>query len=167
MSDRLKIIAVAGLIGACIVAGAILFYNRGAKPTLTGKITEVRTIGVEQNASVAFVNFSGANSAENALIIHKRELEVVDGDGNRHVGMLVQVPDLKSLFEYFPVLGGMKDEPLLPRTELEPGEPLRGLVAARFEISKDKLDQRQKIILRVYDIRERTSEIEETPQETP
>ncbi len=165
MSDRLKIILLAGLIGAGAVAGAILFYNRGAKPTLTGEITEVRTIGVEENASVAFVNFAGKNSAENALIIHKRELEVIDAAGNRHTGMLVQVPDLKSLFEYFPILGGMKDEPLLPRTELEPGDPLRGLVAARFEISKDKLDQRQKIILRVYDIRERTSEIEEAPRQ--
>lgn len=164
MNESLKIILVAGLIGAGIVAGAILFYNRGAKPTLSGEITEVRTIGVDKNASVAFVNFAGQNSAENRLIIHKRELEVIDGDGNRHIGMLVQAQDVNSLFEYFPILGGMKDEPLLPRTELEPGQSLRGLLSARFEISKDKLDQREKIIMRVYDIRRRTSEIEEELQ---
>lgn len=157
--ERLKVILVGGLLGATLVAGAILFYNRGAKPTIEGVITDVRTLGMERNASVAIVNFDARNTSDNLLIIHDRFLEIVDAKDNRLIGTTVSGVDLKGLFEYFPILGGMKDEPLLRRIEVEPGEEIRGLLAARFEIPKHDLDLRKQIIMRVVDGRGRSSEI--------
>ena len=43
----------------------------------------------------------------------------------------VNTIDLKDLFNYFPALGGMKDEPFGAQTEVPSGETVRGLIAAR------------------------------------
>lgn len=159
----LKRILTFGLLGALLVAGGIIFYNRGATPTLSGEITEVRTLAMDEASSVAIANFSGSNTSNRLVIIHQRQLEITDKNGLVHTGHPVQVADVRSLFEYFPILGGMKDEPLRPRTELEPGRELRGLVAARFDIPKHELDSRQSLVLRVYDARKRFSELAEPP----
>ena len=130
----LKRILTFGLLGAALVAGAIYFYNEGATPTLDGQLTEVRTLAMDEASSVAIVNFRGVNTSDRTIFIHQRELTMTDENGAAHIGLPVQVVDIKSLFQYFPILGGMKDEPLLPRTEIEPGAVLRGLVAARFNL---------------------------------
>jgi len=158
--ERLKIIVGFGLLGALVVAGSILFYNRGAKPTIEGRITQVRTLAMDQENSVAIVNFLAENTSDRVLIINRRELEVIDGNDNRHVGMTISAPDIAELFKYFKALGGMGDAPLVPRLEVAPGDEIRGLMAARFPVPKHELDARKTIKIKVSNIRGRTSEIE-------
>ena len=157
--DRLKTIALFGLLGAAVLAGIFYFYNRGATPRLSGEITEVRTLAMERNASVALVNFRAENVSDRDVVVADREVEVVLPDGARYVGLLISSPDLKGLFDFFPILGGMKDEPLLPRREVPPGETIRGLVGARFDIPKHLLDGRERITLWIADGRGRGSEL--------
>ncbi len=161
MSELLKHVLTFGLLGAILVAGSIIYYNKGATPTLSGEITEVHTLAMDEASSVAIVNFAGTNTSNRIVFIHKRELEITDANGMVRVGLPIQISDVQNLFKYFPILGGMKDEPLMPRTELEPGKDLRGLVAARFDLPKHDLDQRLSLVLRVYDARKRSSEITE------
>jgi hypothetical protein len=161
MSELLKRILTFGLLGAVLITGAIIFFNKGATPALAGEITEVRTLAMDEASSVAIVNFAGTNTSDRVVFIHQRELEITDSNGTVRVGKPVQIADVQQLFKYFPILGGMKDEPLRPRTELEPGKNLRGLVAAQFDVPKHELDQRLGLILRVYDARKRAIEITE------
>lgn len=161
MSELLKRILTFGLLGAALVAGAILFYNKDATPTLSGEITEVRTLAMDEGSSVAIVNFTGTNASNRLMIIHQRELAITDQDGIVHTGLPIQISDVRNLFQYFPILGEMKDEPLPPRTELESGKELRGMVAARFNLPKNTLDSRQALVLRVYDAAKKMTAIEE------
>lgn len=162
MSEMLKRILTFGLLGAALVAGAIYFYNAGATPTLNGEITEVRTLAMDEASSVAVVNFAGVNTSDRSVFIHQREVTITGENGATHVGLPVQVADLQSLFQYFPILGGMKDAPLLPRTEIEPGAELRGLVAARFNFPKHELDARQSLVVKFYNELGRSTELSET-----
>jgi hypothetical protein len=162
MSEMLKRILTFGLLGAALVAGAIYFYNEGATPALDGEITEVRTLAMDEASSVAVVNFSGTNTSDRIVFIHQRELTITDESGATHIGSPVQVTDVQNLFQYFPILGGMKDAPLLPRTEIEPGAELRGLVAARFDLPKHELDARKSLVLKFYNDQKRYTELSET-----
>jgi hypothetical protein len=161
MSEMLKRILTFGLLGAALVAGAIYFYNEGATPTLAGEITEVRTLAMDEASSVAVVNFRGMNTSDRIVFIHQREVTMIDESGAAHVGLPVQVADIQNLFQYFPILGGMKDSPLLPRTEIEPGAELRGLVAARFNLPKHELDARKSLVVKFYNEIGRSTELSE------
>ena len=148
-----------GLLGALLVAAAIIGYNWGATPRLEGRITAVQTLGMDGRSSVAIVNFEARNALNYELAINYREIEVVDGAGNARQGRILSVFDVEQLFKYYPALGGMKDEPLLDERYIAPGEVFRGLTAARFEIPKHELDARRELVFRTVDTKSRKTEI--------
>jgi hypothetical protein len=155
----LKVVIVSGLIGALLIAGAILLFNRDTAPRLDGKITQVRTLGMDQNSSVAIVNFDAVNGSNNLLIVARRDLLVVDKTGAERAGSTISVSDLKYLFQLYPALGGMGFEPLIDRVRVEPEQPLRGILAARFDLPKHELDQRQAILFRIEDVDGKQSDL--------
>lgn len=150
-----RIILGCGLLGGLLVAGTIVVYNWGATPRLDGEITGVRTLGMDATSSVAIVNFQAENVSNYEISINRRELEVVDASGNRLQGRILSVFDIQQLFNYFPALGGMRDEPLVDDRYIAPGELLRGLAAARFEIPKHALDSRKDLVFRTVDNKNR------------
>jgi hypothetical protein len=155
----LKVVIVSGLIGALLIAGAILLFNRDTAPRLDGKITQVRTLGMDQNSSVAIVNFDAVNGSNNLLIVARRDLLVVDKNGAERAGSTISVSDLKYLFQLYPALGGMGFEPLIDRVRVEPEQPLRGILAARFDLPKHELDHRQAILFRIEDVDGKQSDL--------
>ncbi len=148
-----------GLLGAAIVAGAIIGYNWGATPRLDGHITDVRTLGMDAYNSVAIVNIMAVNTSNRELAINFREVDVTDEAGAVRRGRILSVFDIEQLFKYYPALGGMRDEPLLANRYVAPGETLRGLVAARFDMPKHILDMREAIVFRTVDNRNRSVEL--------
>ena len=148
-----------GLLGGLIVAGAFIAYNWGATPRLSGEITEVRTLGMDDSSSVAIVNIEATNTSNYELSINYREVVVVDAERNLLEGRTLSVFDIQQLFKYYPALGGMRDEPLVDDRHLASGESVRGLVAARFEIPKHELDMRRELIFRTFDNRQRKTEL--------
>ncbi|MEZ5360878.1 MAG: hypothetical protein R2748_00705 [Bryobacterales bacterium] len=150
------------LVGA--VAVGALYFTSGPKPRLEGEITEVRTLTVEPEASVALVNFKAENITRNNFVANGRQLEIIDSAGQTHRGTTVNTVDLKDLFQYFPELGGMKDEPFGAQSEIPSGETVRGLIAARFEVSKEALDNRQALLIRVTDGAGRETVLRDPPE---
>lgn len=150
-----RTILVGGLTGGLIVTGVIIVYNWGATPRLDGEVTEVRTLGMDASSSVVIVNFEALNASNYDLSINRRELAIVDMSGNVLEGRILSVFDIQQLFKYFPALGGMQDEPLVDDLHLAPGELVRGLSAAHFEIPKHELDLRREVIFRTVDNKNR------------
>lgn len=148
-----------GLIGAVVVAGLIIVYNWGATPRFAGSISDVRTLGMDESSSVAIVNFVASNSSNYEISINRREMAIVDQEGTPVEGRILSVFDIRQLFQYFPALGGMGDEPLIDNSHLAPGATVRGLVAARFEIPKHELDTRREIVVRTLDNKNRRTAI--------
>ena len=122
----------------------------------------MRTLAMDEASSVAIVNFRGVNTSDRSVFIHQREVTVTGEDGVARTGAPVHISDIQNLFEYFPILGGMKDAPLAPRTEIEPGQELSGLVAARFDVPKHQLDARQSLVVKFYNEIGRSTELSET-----
>ena len=150
-----RTILAGGLLGGLVVAGLFIGYNWGATPRLRGTITGVRTLGMDGSSSVAIVNFEASNSSNYELWINRRELAIIDQAGNPLEGRILSVFDIQQLFKYFPALGGMRDEPLIDNQHLVPGDSVRGLVAARFEVPKHELDMRRELVFRTVDNKNR------------
>ena len=84
--------------------------------------------------------------------VDDRKIIVGDENGIPYEGSTIGAFDLKQLFKYFTALGEMSSEPLVSSTKLAPGDKLKGVLAARFEISKDQIDARRELILRLTDV---------------
>ena len=155
---------LAGLGAAGALVAAILFFNQGSSPRIEGEILQVRTLGMDQNSSVAIVDFKGENTAKYPLIVGSRFLVVTDSNGRVHEGDTTSVYDLEKLFQYFPALGAAGNEPVIDKTRLEPGDKIQGMIAARFEIPKHELDMRRQITVRIVDVGDSVSEIAQENQ---
>ncbi len=150
---------LAGLLGAGLLVAALYWIARGKTARVEGSITEVRTLGMDQNSSVAIVDFEFTNRSEALVMIADRDLIVVDQHDSAHESYTLKTADLRQLFRYFPALGEIKHEPLVHRTKIPSGESLRGMVGARFEIPKHELDLRREIVFRVADVDGAVSEL--------
>ncbi len=153
---------LAGLIGAAALAGIGFFASRGKAARLEGAITNIRTLGSDETSSVAIVDFEAVNPSQILMIVSGRDLLIVDEQGVLHEGSTISAADLKMLFQYFPALGAMENEALIDRVRVEPGRGLRGVVAARFEIPKHRLDARQELVLRIKEVDGGVSELRAT-----
>ena len=150
---------LAGLAGAAVLLWAALEVSDWKTAQLDGTITKVRTLGMDRHSSVAIVDFEGVNPSDIQMMIGERTLTVLDGKGIRREGKTISALDLKGLFQYFPGLGGIENEPLLNRVRIQPGESVFGMLAARFEIPKHELDLRRELILRLADVDGSVTEI--------
>ena len=155
---------LAGLAGACVLVWGALRISDWKTAQLEGRITQVRTLGMDQQSSVAIVDIEAVNPSDTQMMIGDRALTVMDERGIRSQGKVISAPDLKGLFQYFPGLGGIDNEPLLNRVRVQPGEYVFGMVAARFEIPKHALDLRQELIVRLVDIDGSVSEIRQVSE---
>jgi len=154
------------LLAVGLVALAYNWTTSGEQARLEGKITEVRTLSVDDEASVLLVNFEVENITNLPFVAHERWVEVVDADGNQQKGTTIDGFNMNEVFKYFAdELGGMKDAPMVAQTRIEAGEKHRALLGARFEMSKDALDARREIILRIVDGVRRETQLRQPAQD--
>jgi hypothetical protein len=141
-----------GIAGAGILAWATLGISDRKSAQLEGSITQVRTLAMDERSSVAIVDFEADNPSDVVMMIGDRTLSIINQKGIAYEGRTLTSFDVKGLFEYFPALGAMKNEPLVKRVRVGAGEKVGGMIAARFEIPKHELDLRQELTLVIADI---------------
>lgn len=148
-----------GLAVAAVLVTGILLKQRGTTPRLAGAITNVRTLGVEENAAVAFVDFRFTNDSKLLFIVQQTGMTVTDSIGNVREGRILSASDTNQLFDLFPALGPRAADPLIMKIRVGSGQSRTALLAARFEISKADLDARKKITILVYEVDGAVSEL--------
>ena len=148
-----------GLAVAAVLVSAILLKQRGSTPRLAGGITNVRTLGVEESASVAIVDFRFTNDSKLLFIVQQTGMTVLDSAGNVREGRILSASDTNQLFELFPALGPKAADTLIMKTRIGTRQSRVAMLAARFEISKAKLDARQKLTVLVQEIDGAVSEL--------
>ncbi len=148
-----------GILVMAIFVGLIVLKQRGSTPHLAGEITQIRTLGMDQAAAVAIVDFRFTNDSRYRFIVQSADLLVVDSKGETRKGAAVAASNTKELFELFPALGTITAESLVLKTRVEPGASRRAMLTARFEISKAELDARKKLVLQITDLDGAVSEI--------
>jgi hypothetical protein len=150
---------VIGLAVVGLFVGGVLFKQRDTTPRLTGEITNVRTLGVEENASVAIADFRYTNDSKMLFIVQQTSMTVTDAAGQIREGRILSAADTNQLFQLFPALGPRAADTLIMKTRIGSGQSGLAMLAARFEISKGRLDGRQKLSLSVQEIDGAVSEL--------
>jgi hypothetical protein len=143
------------VIGIAVIAVAItgvLYMQRGARVGLLGNILKVRTAPLDENSSVAVIDFRFRNPANDPFIVRTVTVILEDADGNQYPGATVSESDARRLFEGLPLLGQKFNDTLVTREKIAPGAAADRMVAARFEAPEARLDKRKRFILRIEDV---------------
>jgi hypothetical protein len=152
------------VIGIAVIAVAItgvLYMQRGARVGLIGNVLKVRTAPLDENSSVAVLDFRYRNPANDPFIVRSVTVILEENDGNQFQGATVSESDAKRLFEGLPLLGQKFNDTLLTRDKIAPGASADRMVAVRFEAPEARLEKRKRFLLRIEDVDGPVTEISE------
>ena len=156
--------AIAFGIGlACIAAAifGIFFIQRGSHMELPGKVLKVRTAPLDENSSVAVLDFRVSNPSDVLFQVRTVTLEMDDTDGKSYLGQVAADTDAKKLFEAIPLLGQKFNDTLLMRDKIAAHTSQDRMVAARFEAPVAKLDARKRFVIHIEEVDGKEFELSE------
>src|SRR4249919_2869857 len=102
-----------GIIGLAV--GGIFLMQRGDRIELPGKILKVRTAPLDENSSIAVIDFRMTNPSDILFEVRTVTVELEDNQGKSYLGQSVSEMDAQRLFEGLPVLGTKYNPSLLTR----------------------------------------------------
>jgi hypothetical protein len=149
---------LAVVIVIAIIAG-FFWVQRGAHLELRGEILKVRTAPLDENHSVAVVDFRFQNLADYEYNVYQVTVIVQDKAGMNIEGMTISELDAKHLFEAIPLLGEKYNPSLILRNRIAPHAREDRMIAASFPTPEDQLDMRRAITVRIQEADGVVSEI--------
>jgi hypothetical protein len=142
-------------IGLAIIAlgvGGIFLMQRGDRIELPGKILKVRTAPLDENSSIAVIDFRIANPSDILFEVRTVTVEMEDNQGKSYLGESVSEMDAKRLFEALPVLGPKFNQTLLMRDRIGSHGSADRMIAARFKTPMALLDARKRFLVRIEEV---------------
>ena len=165
MSKTLMIAFAIGLVVVAVAVGTVYYSHRGAHVTLdekTSKVLKVRTAPLDENSSVAVIDFRVTNPSDYNFMAKDVTIVLVDAAGNQTDGQTSSEMDAKRLFAGLPILGEKYNESLKQRDIIPPHGTVDRMVAARFEVPESKLAARKRFLVRVEEVDGNVNEFGET-----
>lgn len=150
-----------GLGLVAVALGALLLMNRGSRVGLEGKVLKVRTAPLDDQNSVAVLDFRFHNPAQVPFWVRTVTVIMEDKDGKLYEGQTVSEVDAKRMFTAMPLLGQKYNPTLLMRDKIAPGESEDRMVAATFEAPEARIDGRKRFLIRIEDVDGPVSELSE------
>jgi hypothetical protein len=148
-------------LGVIVIAVAVIFViQRGAHVELKGAILKVRTMGMDDNSSLAVVDFRFANPSDVPFVVRTVDVSATV-DGQNYTSTPVPEVDAKRIFEYYPILGPKYNTSLISRDKIPGRTSQDRMIVARFEIPVAKLDARSNLKIRIEDVDGPVSELVE------
>lgn len=161
LSNQFKATFGVGLVVILIAVGVILYLQRGSHVELKGAILKVRTLALDENSSIAVVDFRFANSSDFPFVVRTVDVTAVGPQGQNYSSMPVSEVDAKRIFEFYPVLGQKFNESLLTRDKIPPRHSEDRMMVARFELPVAQLEGRRNLKIRIEDVDGPVSELVE------
>lgn len=152
MHKGLIIPFAAGLGIIAIVVAGILYMQRGAHLAPAGSIQKVRTQPMDENSSVAVIDFRIENGSDYGLIVRQVSVTMEAKDGKIYEGAVASAVDTRNLFQYFPLLGQQYNDTMVSRDKIQPHQKIDRMVAARFGFPEKQLEDRRKLTVIVEDV---------------
>src|SRR5881628_2982803 len=152
---------VTGLLVVAVGVGGMLYMQRGAHIDLKGSILKVRTQAMDENSSVAVVDFRFVNPANYPFVVRQVDVSIVDNNGTTLEGAAVSEPDARRLFQYYPLLGQKYNDSLMMRDKIPARQSMDRMIAARFEVPQSTLEGRRKLTVRIADVDGPVAELQE------
>lgn len=151
-----------GIAVIAIAVAAVLWMQRGAHIELKGAILKVRTHAMDENSSVAIIDFRFANPSDYPFVVRTVSISMEDSSGKTVDASTVSDVDAKRLFQYYPLLGQKYNDSLLMRDKIAPRQSQDRMIAARFEVPVGLLDARKSLTVRIEDVDGPVSALVET-----
>lgn len=141
-----------GLAIIALAVGGIFLMQRGDRIQLPGKILKVRTAPLDENSSIAVIDFRITNPSDILLEVRTVTVELVDDQGKSYLGQSVSDMDATRLFEGIPVLGQKFNRSLIVRDRIGSHGSADRMIAARFQAPVSLLDGRRRFIVRIEEV---------------
>ena len=141
-----------GLAIIALAVGGIFFMQRGSRIELPGKILKVRTAPLDDDSSIAVIDFRVANPSDVLFEVRTVTVEMEDDQGKSYLGQSVSEVDSKRLFEALPILGLKFNPTLLMRDRIGSHGSADRMIAARFQTPMAILDARKRFVVRIEEV---------------
>jgi hypothetical protein len=151
-----------GLIAVVCMVGFVFYVQRGAHIELKGAVLKVRTQSMDENSSVAVVDFRFVNPSNYPFVVQEVDVSIVDKDGKTVEGMQVSELDARRLFEYYPALGQKFNDSLVMRDKIPGRASMDRMIVSRFEAPESALESRRYLKVRIVDVDGPEAELRET-----
>jgi hypothetical protein len=161
MNKNLLIGIGAGAVCVAIAVWGIVYMQRGAHLQMPGKFLKMRTAPLEDNSSLAMVDFRITNASDYAAAVRSVSLVCEEPNGNRIQGIIMADQDAQRVFDAFPILGQKYNASLKLRDAIPPRATWDRMVGARFEVPEDRLLKRTRFIVVVEEVDKGAFEISE------
>ena len=150
-----------GLAVIALAVGGIFFVQREDRMDLPGKILKVRTAPLDDDSSIAVLDFRLTNNSGVLFEVRTVSVELEDKAGKNYLGQPVGESDAKRMFDAMPVLGGKYNTTLLMRDRIGAHVTEDRMIAARFQAPVSLLDERKRFVLRIEEVDGKSFEIPE------
>jgi len=153
-------------IGLGVVALGIagMFYmQRGAHVELKGSVLKVRTAALDETSSVAVIDFRFVNPSNYPFVVRTVDVTMEEKNGKVVTSEPVSETDAKQLFQALPLLGQKFNDSLIMRDKIPAKQAEDRMIAARFPLPVDKLEERKRFRIRIEDVDGPVSELVEKP----
>ena len=155
---------IAFAIGIAVIAvavTAIVVMQRGARVGLVGKVLKVRTAPLDENSSIAVLDFRFTNPSNYPFMVRTVSVLLQDKDGKTYDGDVVSEVDAKRLFDNVPLLGPKFNDTLIMNDRIPPGGSQDRMVAARFAAPEARLEGRKSFVIRIEEVDGQVTEFSE------
>jgi hypothetical protein len=150
-----------GLVVIALVIGGVFYMQRGDVMQLPGAILKVRTAPLDEQSSVAILDFRVSNPSNVVFQVRSVTLELEGGDGKSYEGQPASDGDTQRLFDGLPILGRKYNKTLQIRERINAHASADRMIAARFQAPVSLLDGRKRFVIHVEEADGVTVEIKE------
>ena len=161
MRERFPAAFGIGIALVAITVALIVYMKRGARVGLTGQIQKVRTVALDDNSSVAVLDFRMSNPSDVLFVVRTVTVLLEDRSGNRTEGDTISEVDAKRMFEQLPLLGQKYSDTLVMRDQVKTRTSQDRMVSARFSLPESALESRKRFLIRIEEVDGQISEISE------
>jgi len=146
----MKIYVGIGLAIVAVVLGLTLWSNRGERLILAGSIQKVRLQNVDENTTVAVVEFRLNNPADLPFRIKNVQLILETAKGDPIEGTLFHQQDLDRFFEFNKAsLGPRYNDSVRIGEMLKSHTLVDRTIAGSFPVAADEVARRKRLVIRL------------------
>jgi hypothetical protein len=146
-----------GIAFGCAVAVIAVLVWIGFSSTKGNHLAPVGTIGkvrvqkVTDDICFVVIDFNVKNDSDRDMVVHNVSMSVDRPEGTID-GSQVAASDLDGAFKSYPELGQKFNEVMKERDSVPAHGEVDRMVAARFDLPAEKVEERRKVTLRVEDV---------------
>ena len=150
-----------GIAVVAIAVSLIVYMKRGARVGLTGQVLKVRTLPLDENSSLAVLDFRFNNPSDVLFVVRTVTVVLEDRSGNPTEGDTISEVDANRMFDQLPLLGQKFSKTLVMRDRVEPHTSQDRMVSARFSLPESALESRKRLVVKIEEVDGQISEISE------